>query len=318
VLPYGLTEGMEEWLIKSAVYKLNLIPTRNSVLYESPRERLMGKKISVKNDLKHGFGDYVHVHNAVFNNSMQARTAAGVALMPAGSTDGSWYYWLLKTNKVVRRRRATALPMPDEIIKLLENRAAKRRGIKHKALEVKIESTGEYIYDKYDDEYDEENEEGDDDLPDGAEFIDPNGEHYDDIEGYNSDIDEGGDDNVEQLAEEQQQQPVDNNQLLADIFGPDSDEDEQQENIHNHQPIEEEQQPLEPPVVADAAPAPDNPWAGRLRERKGKYHRLASAKLVDRAQQVENDRIYGLKLTIAAGLEELGDEAMTSIISEMK
>ena len=145
MLPYGLTEGMEEWLIKSAVFKLNLIPTRNSVLFESPRERLMGKKISVKSDLKHGYGDYVHVHNAAFDNSMTARTAAGIALMPAGSTDGSWYYWLLKTNKVVRRRRATALPMPDEIIKLLENRAAKRRGVKQKALEVKIESTGEYI-----------------------------------------------------------------------------------------------------------------------------------------------------------------------------
>ena len=155
MLPYGLTEAMEEWLIKSAVYKINLIPTRNSILFESPRERLMGKRISVKTDLKHGFGDYVQVHAAVFDNSMKPRTAAGVALMPSGSTDGSWYYLLLKTNKVVRRRRATELPMPDEVINLLDNRAAKRRGIKRKALEIKIESTGEFITDDYDEPQDD-------------------------------------------------------------------------------------------------------------------------------------------------------------------
>ena len=326
MLPYGITEAMEEWLIKSAVYKINLIPTRNSILFESPRERLMGKRISVKTDLKHGFGDYVHVHNAVFDNSMKSRTAAGVALMPSGSTDGSWYYLLLKTNKVVRRRRATELPMPDEVINLLNNRAAKRRGIKRKALEIKIESTGEFITDDFDEPHD--------DIPAGANFVNPQA-HYNDFEGYRSDIEDGEDDgdNEQQqqpVINEQQQQPINNEQLLADIFGDDTDDEEEKVNAQIYPEIDDDQaadaaeqpeqpveQPVEQPAEQPAAPA-EQPWTGRLRPNRGGFHRLASARVVDRSQHREYERIYGLKLTIAEGLAELGDEAMASIVSEMK
>ena len=307
MLPYGLTEGMEEWLVKAAVYKINLIPTRNSIKFESPRERLMGKRISVKTDLKHGYGDYVHVHNAVFDNSMRSRTAAGVALMPSGSSDGSWYYLLLKTNKIVRRRRATELPMPDDIISLLDNRAARRKGIKRRSLEIIIESTGEILTDDFDDD-------PEDDLPDGAEFINPQ-EHYEDVEGYRSDIEEEDDEQ-----QEQQHQPEDNSELLVDIFGEDTDEEN--DNI-DEQPESIVQQPAAAEATeaaaADSAPAvTENAWAGRLRERKGGFHRLASSRAVDTTQQKEYDRIYGLKLTIAEGIAELGDEAMASIVSEMK
>lgn len=311
MLPYGLTEGMEEWLIKSAVYKLNLIPTRNSILFESPRERLMGKRISVKTDLKHGFGDYVHVHNAVFNNSMQPRTAAGLALMPSGSTDGSWYYLLLKTNKIVRRRRASELPMPDEVISLLDNRAAKRKGIKRKSLEIIIESTGEHLIDEFDDDPEEE-------LPGGAEFVDPQ-DHYEDVEGYRSDIEE--DDGGQQ---EQQHQPDDNRELLADIFGEDTDEENDNDDNIEEQPDGNIQQPAaaeaaQPAAAEPAPPAPaQSAWAGRLRDRTGGYHRLAAARAAEQQQRKEYDRIYGLKLTISQGIAELGDEAMTSIVSEMK
>lgn len=327
MLPYGLTEAMEEWLIKSAVYKINLIPTRNSILFESPRERLMGKRISVKTDLKHGFGDYVQVHAAVFDNSMKPRTAAGVALMPSGSTDGSWYYLLLKTNKVVRRRRATELPMPDEVINLLDNRAAKRRGIKRKALEIKIESTGEFITDDYD--------EPQDDIPAGENFVNPQA-HYNDFEGYRSDI-EDDDENEQQqqpVIDKQQQQPINNEQLLVDIFGEDTDDENEIVNAQinpeiddNHQqaadeaekPYVTEEHPAEEQQDQPVAPAqPNKPWTGRLRSNTGGFHRLASARVVDRSQHKEYERIYGLKLTIAEGLAQLGDEAMASIISEMK
>jgi hypothetical protein len=243
---------------------------------------------------------------------MKSRTAAGVALMPSGSSDGSWYYLLLKTNKVVRRRRATELPMPDEVINLLDNRAARRRGIKRKALEIKIESTGEYVNDDFDDEPDDE-------IPAGAEFVNPQHDHYDDVEGYQSDIEEEKElDNDEQ--QEQQHQPIDNSELLADIFGEDTDEED---NIQNNDELQD-QQPAAPinqaaaAEAADAVPEQKNAWAGRLRERKGGFHRLASCRAVDRSQHKEYDRVYGLKLTIAEGIAELGDEAMASIVSEMK
>ena len=40
-----------------------LVPTRNTVDYVSPREKLYGRKINVDKELKHGFGDYVQVYS---------------------------------------------------------------------------------------------------------------------------------------------------------------------------------------------------------------------------------------------------------------
>ena len=62
-VPFSLSELLESWLLTYVVNRLNLVPTRNSVAYVSPREKLYGRKINVDKELKHGFGDYVQVHN---------------------------------------------------------------------------------------------------------------------------------------------------------------------------------------------------------------------------------------------------------------
>ena len=71
------------------------MPTRNSVAYVSPREKLYGRQINVKKELKHGFGDYVQVHTVSVDNSNKPRTQAAVALVSSGNLEGSWYYMLL-------------------------------------------------------------------------------------------------------------------------------------------------------------------------------------------------------------------------------
>jgi hypothetical protein len=70
-LSYNLTEQQESWLIKYAVSRIDLVPTSNSVEYISPREKLYGRKINLNKELKHGYGDYVHVHRNTINNSME-------------------------------------------------------------------------------------------------------------------------------------------------------------------------------------------------------------------------------------------------------
>ena len=54
---------------------------------------------------------------------MTERARGAIALMPTGNEDGSWWYFILKTGKPVRRTNATALPMPEEIIEVLNNLA---------------------------------------------------------------------------------------------------------------------------------------------------------------------------------------------------
>ena len=116
-LPFDLSEKLEVWLIKYAVSRIVLAPTRNSINHISPREKLSGRKIDVDKEIKHGFGDYVQVHNDVIDNSTKSRTAGAIALMSSGNLEGSLYYMLLANEQIVKRTKATVLPMPNEVNK---------------------------------------------------------------------------------------------------------------------------------------------------------------------------------------------------------
>jgi hypothetical protein len=80
-LPIKLTVATEVWLVKFAVNRINLVPTRNSVAYTSPSEKLQCRKINAEKQLKHGFGDYVHLSVVTVNNSNRPRTQRGIALI---------------------------------------------------------------------------------------------------------------------------------------------------------------------------------------------------------------------------------------------
>ena len=140
-LPYNLTEKLEGWLVRYAVNRIVLVPTRNTVDYASPREKLYGRKINVDKELKHGFGDYVQVHTDNIDNTNKARTAGAIALMSAGNLEGSWYYMLLSNEQIVKRTKATSLPIPDEVI-LYINRLAEKRKIN------KINNTNQPIFEQ--------------------------------------------------------------------------------------------------------------------------------------------------------------------------
>ena len=68
-LPFSLNEKLEVWLVKYAVRRIELAPTRNSTNHISPREKLTGRKIDVDREIKHGFGDYVQMHIDVIDIS---------------------------------------------------------------------------------------------------------------------------------------------------------------------------------------------------------------------------------------------------------
>ena len=126
-LPFDLSEKLEVWLVKYAVSRIVLAPTRNSNNHISPRKKLSGRKIDVDKEIKHGFGDYVQVHNDVIDNSMKSRTSGAIALMRSGNLEGSWYYMLLANEQMVKRTKATVLPVPNELILHLNILALNRK-----------------------------------------------------------------------------------------------------------------------------------------------------------------------------------------------
>eukprot|EP00975_Prorocentrum_lima_P030772 6458618-Prorocentrum_lima.AAC.1 len=89
---------------------------------------LIGRKIDLNHEFKLGFGDYVQTHedNEVIN-TMAARTMGAISLGPTGNVQGSYRFLNLSTWRLVTRRSWTALPIPREVVEMINNRAIEER-----------------------------------------------------------------------------------------------------------------------------------------------------------------------------------------------
>ena len=312
-LPYNLTEKLEEWLVKAAVYSINLIPTVNDISYNSPREKLYGVIIDAKKDLKHSYGDYVQVHEEEITNKVDVgRTRGAIALRPTGAMDGSWYYWLLETAKVVRRLRATVLPMSQDVIDAI-NRAARKRKYKRQ-----VQGTVKVQFDKWTipGEIDFEDNPMDNEYMFGEErFGRPDmvqipagvvdGDHYADIE-----LDDMASVDTQVTQHEQHYHPPDlaeRQQLIDEIFGEDSDDDddmrldgEQVAALADDVQIAGEHGEIDEQAAS-------HPYNLRKRRQPGSYTRA----------YISTEKIYGLRLHIKEAIKKCGYDAIKSTVKEV-
>ena len=87
------------------------------------------------------------------NNSMYERTSGAIALMPSGNLEGSWYFYLLHNGEVVKRNKATTMPITDDIIAYLNINAVGRKGKIHNIDKPLFEMGNQHIpIDDYDDD----------------------------------------------------------------------------------------------------------------------------------------------------------------------
>ena len=326
VLPFNLTQRMEGWLVYYAVSRINLQPTANSGSNLSPREKLYHRRIDYKKDLKHGVFDYVQVHmdntDSPTYNGMQSRTQGAIALMPVGNEEGSWYYMLLSDFSVIKRNRATPLPMPDEVISYLNTHSSARKGSFSRVPQLIQGSSFSIIEDEPSEDEEEDHDFGGDLPP--QYFVH---EINDDVEEPN-----GADLLVGEFADEDEEidrdllepfvfppqpvnQPINNEELLRDIFGGDSDDE-------NEQAHEEEDNASADGTAKNASEQASeenkkNPYG--LRPRTGKkWSKYGLAALLKwRTKQRFLNRRFGLNMTVKQGIDKLGDKAIASIIKEM-
>jgi hypothetical protein len=246
-LPYPLTDKLIQWLVRYAVNRIVLVATRNSIDQISPREKLYGRKLNVQKELKHGFGDYVHVHADVIDNSMKSRTQGAIALMSAGNLEGSWYYMLLSNEQIVKRTKATSLPMTDEVIAHLTSLSATKKISKTSIVQQPVFEHNNHIlsddddidnvddFDNhaepemihpyelpYDDEHVANEIQSEFDVPD--ELRDEIPGHYESNDIVDQLLEEIDSDAVNDFTG-YDDTPVNNQALLDDIFGTDSDDD---------------------------------------------------------------------------------------------
>ena len=331
-LPIKLSVATEAWLVKFAVNRINLVPTRNSVAYTSPSEKLQGRKINVEKQLKHGFGDYVHLPVDTVNNSNRPRTQGGIALMSSDNLEGSWYYMLLDDWSIVKRTKAISLPMTDEVIAHLNKEAAKRKINPDCNLAQPVfEQNNRILLDGEDDDY------INDTNLNPASMIEPNilldndalidyeiEQQIDDPENRMDEDPRVVENNyiVDQILNELNNDhddfieyddiPIDNQNLLDDIFGIDSDNEE------SENPDSQEADIPVPNVENNFDEAPILRRSARNHQ-PGKWSKKLVGTYIPRYTQTQNThtRTYGFNMTVTEGINKLGDKAVDSITLEM-
>ena len=124
-MPFKLCISLLVWLVYFCVSRINLVPTSTmSTDYVAPREAFNGSRLDYKRDLGLKFGEYCEVHEQyLVTNTMAPRTRPAIALMSKGNKQGSWQFMALDTFRVITRDHWTKLPMPDSVIKMLNEKA---------------------------------------------------------------------------------------------------------------------------------------------------------------------------------------------------
>ena len=130
VSPYKICLSFMVWLVYYVVSRINMVPSSAMSAYISPTEALTGRKVSFK-DTSLSFGQYVEVHerNDVINN-LTPRTRGAIALGPRGTLQGSQWFYVFDTGKLIARDRWTEMPMPDTVIAYMNAKAAKQRPVR--------------------------------------------------------------------------------------------------------------------------------------------------------------------------------------------
>ena len=97
----------------------------------SPRELFTGIRVDYKRDCRLGFGEYVQVSaDNDITNTMQPRTYGAISLGSVGNMQGIYLFMTLLTWKIIRRRTWVEMPLPGEVIGLINHKALAGESIK--------------------------------------------------------------------------------------------------------------------------------------------------------------------------------------------
>ena len=121
-LPFkSMPDRMMIELVYYCTFWLNSFPNESGVSETlSPRTIVTGESIDYTKHCKLEFGEYVQTHEE-HDNTMVARTVGAIALRPTGNYQGSYVFYSLNTGRTIVRNQWTSIPMPEEVIKRVED-----------------------------------------------------------------------------------------------------------------------------------------------------------------------------------------------------
>ena len=105
---------------------LNVFPPKNSISSISPRTLITGVKLDYSKHCRIEVGAYAQVHEETdpTNDTAKYRTTGAIALEANDNLQGGVRFLSLNTGRVIERRNFTILPIPNDVIKRVEELAA--------------------------------------------------------------------------------------------------------------------------------------------------------------------------------------------------
>jgi hypothetical protein len=173
-----------KYLVMESTKKLNLFPNKNGVSkYFSPRMIMHQETLDYARHYKYQIGEYVQAHDEPdHTNTNAARSLDCIGLRPMDNAQGGHELLHLQTNRVVKRRTMTKIPITPSIIMRVQALAVldKMRGglnITDRADSVIFDTAwiagGDYDEQEFDDDdYDEEVENEDNNNDDYEDHYD--------------------------------------------------------------------------------------------------------------------------------------------------
>jgi hypothetical protein len=134
-LPYNLPKFFIKHAVAAITIAINSLRNDSSSIpsgdLRSARERFTGQRTDVRKAFPIPFGQYAEVWNTNnrFINSSNPRTQGAIALGTTGDVSSSVLFWMLSTNRLVRRAKGywKEMPINQDTVDFI-NREAIRRG----------------------------------------------------------------------------------------------------------------------------------------------------------------------------------------------
>ena len=107
-----------------SVQWLNFFPPKHSISPRlSPEAIIRGRSVDAKLHCRIPFGGYAQVHkgNEPINDVLTSRTVGGISLGPTGNMQGTYKFLSTLTSKLIKGTQFTPLPMPQEVIQIVNN-----------------------------------------------------------------------------------------------------------------------------------------------------------------------------------------------------
>ena len=122
-VPFRLHKKFTPYVVATAIMAINVTPDTIMADGLSAHERLTGQKLIISRHLRIAFGTYVQVDVRDPDNSTKPRTVGAIAMHSKRNSSGSVVFYIPSLDRYYDRHTWTTIPIPDDVIQVMNNLA---------------------------------------------------------------------------------------------------------------------------------------------------------------------------------------------------